>query len=414
MQDRETLRLVIVGHVDHGKSTLIGRLLYDTGSLPVGKMDQIRRTSEELGHEVEFAYVMDHLEEERRQEMTIDTAQAFFRTAKRDYVIIDAPGHRELLKNMITGAAQAQAAVLVVDAAEGMKEQTRRHATFLSLLGIRSAIALLNKMDKAGYDEARFAELSAALSRALTAVGVTSVACVPGSALTGENIVRRSGAMPWYIGPTLLQALDDLASPSACPNAPLRLPVQDVYTLDGHQVLVGRIESGRIRAGQPILILPSARKAQVKSIEVFGQDRSCAEQGECIGITLDSDPVPARGEVLCELERCPEPTQRFRANLFWMARGPCRRGERLMVRATTQEVPCRIEQIETRMDSATCDLLEVDAPCLNETEIGRAVLAAERPLVLEPFSERPELGRIILTRGSATVGGGSVVPPHVP
>jgi sulfate adenylyltransferase large subunit len=413
MHERDTLRLVIVGHVDHGKSTLIGRLLYDTESLPVGKMEEIRRTSQELGHEVEFAYVMDHLEEERRQEMTIDTAQAFFRTTKRDYVIIDAPGHRELLKNMITGAAQAQAAVLVVDATEGMKEQTRRHATFLSLLGIRSAVALLNKMDKAGYDEARFRELSAELSHALAAVGVTSFACVPGSALKGENIVRRSEAMPWYVGQTLLQALDDLAPPAAHAHAPLRFPVQDVYSMDGRQMLVGRIESGRIHAGQPILILPSARNAQVRSVEVFGQDRFGAEQGECIGITLESEPAPARGEVLCGLEHCPKPTQRFRANLFWMAQESCRRGERLTIRAATQEIPCRVERIETRMDSSTCDLLETDASCLNETETGRAVLAADSPVVLEPFSELPELGRIILTRGAATVGGGGVVDPHV-
>lgn len=413
MTERETLKLVIVGHVDHGKSTLIGRLLYDTESLPPEKMDEIRKASLELGHEVEFAYVMDHLEEERRQEMTIDTAQAFFRTERRDYVIIDAPGHRELLWNMITGAAQADAAVLVVDAAEGVKEQTQRHATFLSLLGIRDVVVFVNKMDKAGYDETRFMALAGVLARALTQVGLKCSACTPGSALLGENIARRSKTMPWHTGPTLLEALDAIAPSSAQTDGPLRFPIQDVYKLDSRQVAVGRIESGRIQTGQEILFLPSRSKACVKTIDVFGQERAFAERGECIGVTLDSGPLPNRGEVGCAGDKSLTPTTGFRANIFWMAQEPCRKGEPLTVRAATQEVSCRVEKIETRLDSATCERLEQDAGELNETEIGRAIIVADRPLVLDPFADVPELGRFILTRGSAMVGGGLVVQSHV-
>ncbi len=210
MPERETLKLVIVGHLDHGKSTLIGRLLSDTGSVAPERLEEIRQVSLERGREMEYAHLMDHLQEERRDEMTIDTAQAFFQTARRDYVIIDAPGHRELMRNMITGAAQAEAAVLVVDVCEGVREQTKRHAHFLSLMGIRQVLVWINKMDKVNHDRARFAAVAEAARQYLKAVGLASASYIPGSALLGENVEHRSDAMSWYDGPILLEALDAL------------------------------------------------------------------------------------------------------------------------------------------------------------------------------------------------------------
>jgi len=408
MPDRETLSLVIVGHVDHGKSTLIGRLLYDTESLAPEKMEEIRKASQDLGHEVEFAYVMDQLEEERANEMTFDTAQTFFKTRRRDYVIIDAPGHRELMKNMVTGAAQAEAAILVLDAAEGLREQTRRHAHFLSLLGIRQVAVLINKMDKAQYDRQRFEELSAEMKRFLGSVGIEAGHCVPGSALRGENILRRSDNMPWYQGPTILEALDSLEAVSTRQNDPLTFPVQDVYSLHGQRALVGRVESGRIEAGQALVFLPSGFQARVRTIERFGESRATAEAGECIGITLDAPHALDRGEVACARDRQPVPTSRFRATVFWMSPTPCSAGERVVVRATTQQVLCTLKRIENRTDSSSLEILEEQAGQLQETEVATVTFEAENSLVLYPFGRLPEMGRVVIDRGPEMAGGGLV------
>jgi small GTP-binding protein len=406
MPERETLKLVIVGHLDHGKSTLIGRLLSDTGSVAPEKLEEIRQVSLERGREVEYAHLMDHLQEERRDEMTIDTAQAFFRTPRRDYVIIDAPGHRELMRNMITGAAQAEAAVLVVDVCEGVREQTKRHAHFLFLMGIRQVV-WINKMDKVNHDRARFAAVAEAARQYLKAVGLAPASCIPGSALLGENVERRSDAMNWYDGPILLEALDALQTISRSLQGPLRFPVQDVYALNGRKLLVGRVESGRLRSGQELLFLPSGLKSRATAVEVFGQERSEAVSGECIGLALDSALLPSRGEVGCA-GTLPSPTTRFRASVFWMAGDACRKGEPLLVRLATQGIPGRVESIERRMDSASLETLEAPADRLEETELGEVVIALDRPLVAELPSCVPELGRFILTRGSETAGGGLV------
>jgi sulfate adenylyltransferase subunit 1 len=412
--ERDTLKLVIVGHLDHGKSTLIGRLLHDTGSLSPEKLEEIRQVSRERGREVEYAHLMDHLQEERRDEMTIDTAQAFFRTPRRDYVIIDAPGHRELMRNMITGTSQAEAAVLVVDVCEGVREQTQRHAHFLALMGIRQVVVWINKMDKVRHDRARFEAVAEAARQYLKAVGLVPEWCIPGSALLGENVEHRAGlpggsqdGMGWYSGPVLLEALDALRTTSRSVEGPLRFPVQDVYAVNGHKLLVGRIESGRLRAGQELLFLPSGLKSRVAAVEVFGEERSEAVSGECIGLALDSALLPSRGEVGCA-GTLPTPTARFRASVFWMSGDICRKGESLLVRLSTQEIPGRVESIERRMDSASLETLEAPAERLEETELGEVVIALDRPLVAELPSSVPELGRLILTRGSETVGGGLV------
>ncbi|HRU05012.1 MAG TPA: GTP-binding protein [Candidatus Brocadiia bacterium] len=405
----QALRLVITGHVDHGKSTLIGRLLYDTGSLAPEKMEEIRRVSRDLGRDVEFAYLMDYLEEERVNEMTLDTAHAFFHSARREYVIIDAPGHRELLRNMITGAAQAQAAVLLVDAAEGAREQTMRHATFLSLLGLKRPIVFINKMDKVGYSQERFEEVSAEVRRLLTPTGAEPASVIPGSALTGENIAKPSERMAWYRGPCLLDALDTLSPPSARPDAPLRFPVQDVFDVDGRRALLGRVESGRMRAGQEVVFLPSGMRGIVEKIAVFNEEREAAERGECIGVFLSGTGLPKRGDVACPAEAAPALASRFRATVFWMAAEPCRRGETLTARFATQEVPYRVEAIETRLDSSTCQVIEANADRLEETETGQAVLVTQKPLALELHADIPELGWVIFSRGAEVVGGGLVV-----
>jgi len=286
MTQSDTLKIVIVGHVDHGKSTLIGRLFYDTGSIPEVRYQEIAATCKSQGREFEFAYLMDALEEERDQNITIDTASTFFRTAKRPYVIIDAPGHKQFLKNMITGASSADAAILLVDGAEGVREQTKRHAYVLSLLGIRQVVVTVNKLDMVDYDRKLFRQVENDIRSFLHSVGIVPSHVIPVSAREGENMAKRQGHTPWYGGPTVLEALDTFENIHADRTLPLRLPVQDVYTWDGRRIYVGRVESGEIRKGDEVVFLPSGKITKVKTVEKWHMpDLYSAGAGESIGIT---------------------------------------------------------------------------------------------------------------------------------
>lgn len=404
------LRFVIVGHVDHGKSTLIGRLLYDTESLPKDKLDEIRSACKEMGEEVEFAYVVDHLEEERRGHLTIDTAQVFFRTPRRDYVIIDAPGHREFLKNMITGAAQAEAAVLIVDAAEGIREQTQRHAFIVGLLGLKQLIVAVNKLDLVNFSEEKFTRLKTDLNAFLGQINLSPSHVIPIAAKQGDNISKRSARMGWYRGPTLLEALDSFRNLPSSAEKPMRFPVQDVYELDGEKVVVGRLESGRIHVGDQVVFLPSGGKSVVQSLRVFlAEGKKDAEAGESIGLVFRPPVAARRGEVVCPAGKLPSVTSRVKASVFSMSRVPLRVGEEIIFRCATQEVPARVERIGERIDSSTLEVLERNASRLEETEVGEALIATAKPVVAESFYETKELGRFVLSRGGDAVAGGIVI-----
>lgn len=406
---RELLRIVIVGHVDHGKSTLIGRLFFDTGSLPGEKMQEIQEISQELGHDqVEFAFLMDHLQEERDQGITIDTAQAFFKSEKRDYVIIDAPGHRQFLKNMITGASQAEAALLVVDAEEGVREQTTRHAYLLSLLGLRQLIVAMNKMDKVNFSQERFLHVSAELEVFLKSIRSESVFLIPISSTLGDNIAKDSISMPWYVGPTILEALDQ-CQPTIPAERPLRLPVQDIYHLSsGKSVVVGKIEAGTLLPGQELLLLPKRTRIKVATLEKFLEQPLALHTGESGGLTLTTEIPISRGHVLADPTHPPGLYSTIPANVFWMARSPLFVGEKLTFRCATQETPCRVKTISTRLDSSTLEVIEEDAQILEETEVGKLLIETTHPMVVEEHSFLPELGRFVLERGSNVVAGGIV------
>jgi len=406
--EREALKLVIVGSVDHGKSTLIGRLFYDTGSLPEGKMEELRAAAQAEGKEVEFAFIMDHLREEREGAMTIDTAQAFFSGALRDYVIIDAPGHKELLKNMVTGASQADGAVLICSAYEGVEEQTRRHAYVLKLLGLHQTIVAYNKMDLVEYDQRRFEKVRTDLREFLQQLGIEPRLEIPISAKLGENVAQRSLNMPWYEGATILEALDTFELGPGAVEKPVRFPVQDVYELDGRKVAVGRIESGVLSRGAELLFLPAAKRRTVADILRF--EESNIEQGtcgECIGVALE--PAEAqRGEIGCDPNSPPRPVRSFEASIFWLAHGPLNPGEELVIHCSTQEAQSRIAVIRERIDSSTLECLERNAKRLEETEVGQVTVTCDRPLVVEKFTDVPELGRFVLVRGRNVVAGGIV------
>jgi sulfate adenylyltransferase large subunit len=403
MNDQK-LKFVIVGHVDHGKSTLIGRLLYDTNSLPEGKIEEIKQLCESLGKDIEFGYVMDHLEEERDQGITIDTAQTFFSTAKRDYVIIDAPGHVEFVKNMISGASQAEAAVLIVDAEEGVKEQTKRHAYILGMLGLSQVIAVINKMDLVDFDQKRFETVKKDLMEFLSNINIKPSYVIPISAKNGDFIASKTATMDWYEGPTVLEALDTFRTRESAKEKPLRYVVQDVYSFD-KRIIAGRVESGIIRKGDKIKVLPSGEETRVKSVEEYLKKVTEAEAGKSIGITTEDKLFIDRGNVIVNDCDLPAVTNRIKANVFWMDRTPFKKGESLIFRCATQEVNCEIEKICRVINSSTLELISEDANEIKNREVASIIIKTDKPVVVENFNKMEELGRFVLGREDTCAGG---------
>ncbi|MBE0535090.1 MAG: 50S ribosome-binding GTPase [Phycisphaerae bacterium] len=404
----DALSFVIVGHVDHGKSTLIGRLLYETDSLPPDKIEEIDKASGGLGRETEFAYLLDHLEEERKQGITIDTTQVFFKTDRRRYVIIDAPGHVEFVRNMITGASQAEAAVLIVDAAEGVKEQTKRHSYMLSLLGLRQVVVALNKMDLVEYSEQRFAALCDEVREWLASIGIQPEYYLPISAIRGENITARSDKMPWYSGPTFLASLDTLKNKVPVENRALLFPVQDVYKIDDKRINVGRVEAGLLEVGAEVMLLPTHQKTRVKSIEKFLASPTQAIASECVGITTEDSVFLDRGNIVCLPGREPRLTDTLNASVFWMSRTPGLKGEKLTFRCATQEIFCKIEMIGRKIDSSTLKLLAEDADDIQNLEVAEVTIKTKKPVAITDFNDVQEMGRFVLVRNENTCAGGII------
>ncbi len=402
----EQVKIVITGHIDHGKSTLIGRLLYDTNSLPDDKIKEIRKVSEDLGREVEFAYVIDNLQEEREQQLTIDTAQLFFKTKKRNYVIIDAPGHKEFIKNMITGASQADLAMLMIDANEGIKEQTTRHPYIIKMLGIKNLIVAVNKMDLVNYDEIKFNEIKKEILDSLSKIGLNPEFIIPISALKGENILNKSTNMDWYNGLTILEALDKFEIENKIKNY-LRMPIQDIYDIDNKKIIAGKIESGKIKVGDEIKILPMNKNNKVKSIEAFNSRKDFAMTGENIGLTLENDNDVKVGMIISDSKNLPKIKKEFNAKLFWMNK-ELNLNEELILKCATQEVKCKVKKINKRIDSSNLDIIEENSKILKETEVGEVVIETEKEIVVENFSDLPELGRFVIIKDLDISGAGII------
>src|SRR5205807_1304652 len=349
-----TLRVVFVGHVDHGKSTLIGRILHDTGSLPEGKIEQIKKACAAEGMGFEFAFLLDALLEEQKQNVTIDTTEIPFRTPRRQYAIIDAPGHKEFLKNMITGASRADAAILVISADEGVREQSRRHAYLLSMLGIKHLIVVVNKMDLVDYSEKRFREIEQEYRKFLRELGLEARTFIPASAREGENVAQASAKMKWYGAASVLEALDSLGPQERDVDLPLRFCVQDVYRFDGRRIIAGRIETGTLRAGDQLVFSPANKSSVVATIERWNApSNGPAVAGDSIGIMLSEQIFVERGYVASHENDTPIETNRFHADLFWIVREPLQVGHPYDLRLATQEVKCEIASIEEVMDSST-------------------------------------------------------------
>jgi bifunctional enzyme CysN/CysC len=406
--DIPPLKLVIVGHVDHGKSTLIGRMLHDTGSLPDGKYESVKAMSDRRGMPMEWAFVLDALQAERDQGITIDTTQIFFKTPRRPYVIIDAPGHKEFLKNMVSGAASADAAILVVDAKEGVREQTRRHGYILHLLGLEKVVVCVNKMDLVDHDEARFHALEKEVTDYLSGMGIVPAHVLPVSARHGDGLAQLSDNMPWFKGPSLIDALD-ATDPKPMPvELPLRFPIQDVYKFDERRILAGRIESGKISVGDSLLISPSNARAKVRSIESWSTPSPLvtASAGQSIGITLDDQIFVERGHVISHVENAPVETNVFRARIFWLGRAPLEVGRRYKLKLATMEHAVEVQAIEKVINVE--DLTEKPAERIERNEVGEVVFRARAVLALDEFKDNPRLGRFVLIDGYDMAGGGLV------
>jgi len=405
----DTLRIVIAGHVDHGKSTLIGRLFHETGAIPEARYREIERTCREQGRPFEFAYLMDALEEEREHNITIDTAQTFFRTARRTYVIIDAPGHKEFLKNMVTGAAAADAAILLVDAAEGVKEQTRRHAHILSLLGLGQVVVAVNKMDLVGWRREAFHAAEGEIRRVLSSLGIVPAHAIPLSAREGDNVARPSGRMPWYGGPPLLAALDALPPARDLSGLPLRFPVQDVYLVERRRIYAGRVETGEVRPGDRVVFAPSGKRARVRTVEKWGAPPlPAASAGECVGITLEEELFVERGDVMGREDEPPRAALEIRASLFWLGNEPLRRGARCAVKLAASETEGLLSAVPLRLDSSTLEVVERHADRVEPLDTAEAVFLLARPVAAETFAENPRLGRFVVSVGGLVAGGGII------
>jgi len=408
---RDLLRIVIVGHVDHGKSTLVGRLFHDTGSLPEGKYEAIKAMCERRGMPFEWAFLMDAMQAERDQGITIDTSQIWFKTAQRDYTIIDAPGHKEFLKNMITGAAQSDAALLIIDAAEGVREQSRRHGYLLHLMGIRQVAVAVNKMDAVAYEQEQFDLIEEEYRDYLTSIGVTPTFVIPVSAREGDNISTPSANMAWYTGPTVVKALDSFL-PSAPPvDQPLRFPVQDVYKFDTRRIIAGRIESGTLSVGDTLVFSPSNKTARINTIEGWSSRGDftpprTARAGDSIGITLDEQIFVERGDIASHVEAAPVETDVFRARIFWLGKEPLSVGKTYKIKLNTLEARVQVQAIERIIDTA--DLSATDAREVERNQVAEVVLRARRMLALDSFTTSPRTGRFVLIDGYDIAGGGIV------
>jgi bifunctional enzyme CysN/CysC len=399
------LPIVIVGHVDHGKSTLIGRLLHDTDSLPDGKVEQLRAMAERRGMPFEWSFVMDALQIERDQGITVDMTQIWFHTAKRRFVIIDAPGHKTFLKNMVTGAASADGAVLVVDALQGLSEQTRRHAYLLHLLGLRQVAVAINKMDLVDYRADRFAEVAEALRSYLNEIGVEPQAIVPISARQGDNIVLRGTNTPWYTGPVIVGVLEGFAPGASPVERPLRLPVQDVYRHADQRIIVGRIESGRIKVGDRLRFAPNGQTGRVATIESWNPPvpQVAAMAGQCVAFTIDDDIFVERGQIATAPEAAPAEGHAFVAQLFWLGRDPLEVGRRLKLRLATGEHDVTIDRIGHVVD--VIDLKHRIATRIECNGVAEVTFRSRAKIAFDTFADNPRTGRAVLAEGHRLVGG---------
>ncbi len=409
----QRMNIVIVGHVDHGKSTVIGRLLADTHSLPEGKLEQIRAQCELNSKPFEYAFLLDALKDEQAQGITIDAARVFFKSGVRPYLILDAPGHIEFLKNMITGAARAEAALLVIDAAEGVQENSRRHGYMVSMLGVRQLAVVVNKMDLVGWDRAVYDRIVGEYGAFLEQVGIRPSGFIPVSGRGGDNIADRSPNLPWYDGPTVLDALDAFHSEPAPVNQPFRMPVQDVYKFtkqgDDRRIVSGTVDAGSMKVGDQVIFFPSGKRSRVKTIEGFNQAaQTRVEAGQAVGFTLQEQIYITRGEVATlEHEQRPQASTRLRVSLFWLGKEPMVKRKEYLLKLGTARVTARIEEVLRVMDASTLDTAE-QRTAVQRHDVAECILKLDRAIACDLAADIPTTSRFVIVDDFEIRGGGIV------
>ena len=408
---RESLRVVVTGHVDHGKSTLIGRLLADTGALPEGKLERVRAYCERHAKPFEYAFLLDALKDEQAQGITIESSRIFFKSPKRDYVIVDAPGHVEFLKNMISGATQASAALLVLDAKEGVRENSRRHGYLLSMLGARQIAVLVNKMDLVDFSEKAFLRLSAEYGAFLSQIGVKAACFIPVSGLTGDNLAAPSKRMAWYRGKTVLATLDSFASEPSLIERPFRMPVQGVYKFggDARRVVAGSVESGALAVGDEVTFYPSGKSSVVRAIEEFPPaKRRRIHAGMAAGFSLADQVYVKRGDIATRRsEKPPLVAARFKTRLIWLGRSPLAPGKDYLLKLGTARVGVRLEEVSRVLDASS---LAADdrARSVARHEVADCVLRTSSVIAFDPVEENVPCGRFVIVDDHEICGGGLI------
>ncbi len=413
-QNKEHMNIVIVGHVDHGKSTVIGRLLADTGSLPEGKLESVRERCRKNAKPFEYAFLLDALKDEQEQGITIDAARCFFKSDKRDYIIIDAPGHIEFLRNMVTGAARAEAALLVIDANEGIQENSKRHGYLLSMLGIKKIAVLVNKMDLVDYDKTVFENIVTEYSAFLETIGVTPLTFVPISAFHGDNIIGYSDHTPWYEGKDVLSLLDSLDSEGASDQEPFRMPVQGIYKFtkggDDRRIVAGTVEYGSLSVGDHVTFYPSGKGSKVKSIESFATEKKTTiGAGYATGFTLEEQIYIKRGEIAVKTDDVIEPISAtgFKANIFWLGKTPLTIGKSYNFKVGTMTVSGTVEEIIRTLDASSLDA-SVKA-VVDRHEVAEILIKTNKPVAFDLSQGLAKTSRFVIVDDYEIAGGGIIL-----
>ncbi|MDY6966001.1 MAG: translation elongation factor EF-1 subunit alpha [Halobacteriota archaeon] len=416
MADKPHMNLAMIGHVDHGKSTLVGRLLYEAGVVDPHIIDEYRKEAEAKGKgSFEFAWVMDSVKEERERGLTIDVAHQRFDTSKFYFTIVDCPGHRDFVKNMITGASQADAAVLVVAAPDGIKPQTKEHSILAWTLGINQLIVAINKMDAVKYDKSRYEEVKEDVTKMLKTLGfkVDTVRFLPVSAFKGDNVKVKSENMSWYDGPALLESFDMLKEPEKPIQLPLRIPVQDVYTITGvGTVPVGRVETGKMNKGDKIIFNPAGKVGEVKSIEMHHEEIPEALPGDNVGWNvrgIGKNEI-RRGDVCGPVDNPPTIADEFTAQVVVLQHpSAITVGYTPVFHCHTAQVACTIMEIKKKLDPATGGVKEENPDFIKSGDAAIIQVKPTRPLVIEKYKEIPQLGRFAIRDMGTTIAAGMII-----
>lgn len=413
--DQSYSRVVIAGHVDHGKSTLVGRLLSDTNQVFPERVAKVKNICEQSGKKFEFAFLLDAFEEEQKEGITIDKTEIPWVYKGKEFLIIDTPGHKEFLKNMISGASTAEVALIMLDAQEGIREQFKRHSYIIGMLGIKNILVIVNKMDLVNYDEGHFKKIEREARDIFSELKIKASHIVPVSAFLGENLLEKSSKLDWYKGPPLADALLDLVGRPKRTSKSLRFSLQDVYKFDEKRIYAGKIESGSLAVGDEVKFFPSGSVSKIKSIETWNAPAlTQVSEGASVGFTLEDPLFLERGEIAAKKnETAPAVTFQIHASLFWMGQRPLTKRKNYKFKMATQECECKIESIFSVFNPQTFDdqkkQSKNESAQLEKAEAAEVIIKFQKNIVCDNFSEFENTGRFVLLEDHRIVGGGVIL-----